>query len=90
MRTIVRPLAQTSLAVLFMLTLAPRAAAQAQDLRGPLRPSAATRAARDAVRELVPFLESDRGLKADVDAAVELVESGALVEAVERVTGPLD
>jgi len=66
------------------------AAAQAQDLREPVRPSAATRAARDAVRELVPFLESDRGLKADVDATVELVESGALVEAVERVTGPLD
>jgi histidine ammonia-lyase len=66
------------------------AAAQAQDLREPVRPSAATRAARDAVREVVPFLESDRGLKADVDAAVELVESGALVEAVERVTGPLD
>jgi histidine ammonia-lyase len=66
------------------------AAAQAQDLRGSPRPAPATRAARDAVRELVPFLDSDRGLKPDVDAAVALVGSGALLEAVERVTGPLD
>jgi len=66
------------------------AAAQALDLRSPLRPSPATKAARDAVREVVPFLEGDRQLKPDVDAANELIESGALVEAAERSAGQLE
>jgi histidine ammonia-lyase len=65
------------------------AAAQALDLRAPLKPGPATSAAREAVRELVPFLDSDRELKPDLDAAIELVESGALVDAVERVVGTL-
>jgi histidine ammonia-lyase len=65
------------------------AAAQALDLRAPLRPGPATAAGRDAVREVVPFLSEDRELKPDVDAVIELLESGELVEAVERVVGPL-
>jgi histidine ammonia-lyase len=65
------------------------AAAQALDLRAPLEPSPATAAARDAVREAVPFLAEDRELKPDVDAAIELVECGDLLAAVEGVTGPL-
>jgi histidine ammonia-lyase len=66
------------------------AAAQALDLRAPLRPGAATGAAVAAMREVVPPLHGDRELKLDVDAAIELVESGALVEAVEGVTGVLE
>jgi histidine ammonia-lyase len=65
------------------------AAAQACDLRAPLRPSAATAAAVRAVRAVVAPLDRDRELKPDVDAAVELVSSGALVEAVEREIGAL-
>jgi histidine ammonia-lyase len=64
------------------------AAAQGIDLRAPLRPGPGTGAARDAVREVVPFLREDRPLKADVDAVVELVQSGALVESVQAVVGP--
>ncbi len=64
-------------------------AAQALELRAPLAPAPATRAALAAVREVVPFLTEDRGLKADVDAAIELIRSGALLAAVESVTGPL-
>ena len=62
--------------------------AQALELRA-LTPAPATRAALAAVREVIAFLREDRGLKADVDAAIELVRSGALLEAVGAVTGPL-
>jgi histidine ammonia-lyase len=65
------------------------AAAQGIDLRGPLRPGAGVAAAVAAVREAVPFLEGDRQLKPDIDDAIELVQSGALVGAVEAAIGPL-
>jgi histidine ammonia-lyase len=65
------------------------AAAQALDLRAPLRPSAAASAALAAFREVIPALRESRELKPDVDAAVELVRSGALTAAVEAVTGAL-
>jgi histidine ammonia-lyase len=64
-------------------------AAQALELRRPLSPARATAAALAAVRQVVPFLPEDRALKPDVDAAIELVRSGALLEAVESATGPL-
>jgi histidine ammonia-lyase len=66
------------------------AAAQALDLRAPLEPAAATGAARDAIRERVPFLSGDRELAQDIAAATELVRSGALASAVEAVVGALD
>ncbi len=65
------------------------AAAQALDLRAPLAPAAGTAAARTAIREVVPFLDADRALKPDVDAAIELIGSGALVAAVEDAAGVL-
>ncbi len=68
------------------------AAAQALDLRERMTGEAlapGTAAARSAVREVVATLEEDRPLKADVDAAIELVEAGALVAAVEEAIGPL-
>jgi histidine ammonia-lyase len=65
------------------------AAAQALDLRAPLQPADATAAARAVIREAVDFLDADRVLKPDVDAVVELVQSGALVGSVEAAVGPL-
>jgi histidine ammonia-lyase len=65
------------------------AAAQAIDLRAPLRPSSAAAGAVRAVRAVVAHLEDDRELKPDVDACIELVSSGALVEAVEQEIGVL-
>jgi histidine ammonia-lyase len=65
-------------------------AAQGLDLRAPLGPAVATGAARAAVRERVPFLEADRELGADIAAAIELVRSGALLEAAQAQIGPLD
>lgn len=66
------------------------AAAQACELRAPETPSRASRAAIGALRKVVPTLLHDRALKPDVDAAIELVRSGVLVEAVEGEIGPLD
>ncbi len=66
------------------------AAAQALDLRSPLTPAAATAAARDAVRAVVPFLEADRELRPDIEAATALVRDGGVLAAVEAEIGPLD
>ena len=66
------------------------AAAQGCDLRAPLRPGRGTAAALAAVRQVVAPLVGDRELKPDVDAAIDLVRSGALVEAVEREIGALE
>jgi histidine ammonia-lyase len=66
------------------------AAAQGIQLREPLRPAPGTAAALAAVRDAIPFLEGDRELKPDVDAAIDLVRSGALLAATETAVGPLD
>jgi histidine ammonia-lyase len=65
-------------------------AAQALDLRAPLEPAAATDAARDAVRERVPFLDADRELGPDIVTVTELVRSGALIDAAATAIGSLD
>jgi histidine ammonia-lyase len=65
-------------------------AAQALDLRAPLEPAPGTRAARDAVRSRVPFLEEDRELGPDMDAVTDLVRSGELLRAAEAEAGALD
>jgi histidine ammonia-lyase len=72
-----------------VLALEAFAAAQALDLRAPFEPAAGTGAARDAIRELVPFLEADRELGADISAVTELVRSGALAEAAAKAVGEL-
>ena len=66
------------------------AAGQACDLRAPLRPAPAGRAAVAALRGVVPPLTMDRALKPDVDAAIDLVRSAGLVEAVEAEVGELE
>jgi histidine ammonia-lyase len=74
-----------------VVALEAMAAAQGIELRTHegLHPAAGTAAAVAAIREVVPFLDADRELKLDIDEAIELVQSGGLVEAVERVTGTL-
>lgn len=64
-----------------VLALEALGAAQALDLRSPLQAGPATRAAHDAIRERVPFVEHDRELSPDIAAAIELVRSGALAAA---------
>ena len=64
-------------------------AARALDLRADA-PAAATAAAVDALRAVVPGPGPDRYLTPEIEAAVSLVRSGAVLSAVEAVTGPLE
>ncbi|MFT7624527.1 MAG: histidine ammonia-lyase [Myxococcota bacterium] len=64
-------------------------AAQGIDLRRPLKSSAGVEALHAAVREVVPMLERDRILYPDIQAAIALVQGGALLQRVEDAVGPL-
>lgn len=64
-------------------------AAQALDFHHPLRPGPGVGAARDAVRVVVPPLESDRMLTPDLEAVRGLMLSGGLRAAVEQAVGAL-
>ena len=65
-------------------------AARALDLRAPLAPSPATGAVRDTIREHVAGPGADRHLAPEIEAAVILASSGALVASAESVVGKLD
>jgi histidine ammonia-lyase len=65
-------------------------AARALDLRAPLEPAAGTAAARTAMRAVVPGPGPDRWLAPELAEAAGLVESGAVVEAVEAAVGSLE
>ena len=65
-------------------------AAQALEMRAPLRPAEATAAAIDAIRQIVAHLDSDRVLGPEIEAvAEEVLLSGVLSDRVARVTGEL-
>jgi histidine ammonia-lyase len=64
-------------------------AARALDLRAPLQPSPATGAAVRLLRTHVQGPGPDRHLSPEIDAAVDLVHSGAMVAAVEDAIGEL-
>ncbi len=75
--------AQAVLGIEFM------AGAQAIDFRKPLKPSNGIQAAYDVVRKYVAHLEEDRPLFDDINKLKEVVESGEILKAVEKVVGPL-
>ena len=64
-------------------------AAQAIDLRAPLRPGLAVAAVLDRLRRDVARLEEDRYLAPDIAAVERLVADGELVAAAEGVVGGL-
>jgi histidine ammonia-lyase len=66
-------------------------AARGIELRSPLRPSPASAAAIMALRAVgAPAAGADRWLAPEIEFAVELVTTGAVVAAVESVTGSLN
>ena len=65
-------------------------AAQARDFHSELSAGKGAQAVYDLVRSRVPSLEKDRYLKEDLDTAFELLDSGLLLEAVERAVGELE
>jgi len=64
-------------------------AAQALDFHQPLQPGPGVGAARDALRRVVPPLESDRMLTPDLEAVRAIMLDGSLLAAVEQGLGPL-
>jgi histidine ammonia-lyase len=65
------------------------AAARGLELRAPLEPAACTAAALSAVRTEVPGFGEDRWLGPELEAARELVGTGAVLDAVEATAGGL-
>ena len=65
-------------------------AAQALDLRRPLTPGMVTGAVLERIRQEVPFVDEDTFLAPYLQAAEEMVRSGALLAAAEETVGPLD
>jgi len=59
-------------------------AAQALDLRRPVKPGRGALAAHECIRGRVPTLERDRELHRDVEAVSALIDSGELQAAVRR------
>jgi histidine ammonia-lyase len=64
-------------------------AAQGLDLRRPLESAAGTEAARKALRDDVAFLEEDRDVSRDIEAAERLVNDGTLLASIEDAIGEL-
>ncbi|MFQ5443511.1 MAG: histidine ammonia-lyase [Nitrospinales bacterium] len=64
-------------------------AAQALDLFTNLKPGKGTLAAYRLLREHVSHMQHDRVLHKDIESVVGLIDSGAILEAVEKETGPL-
>jgi histidine ammonia-lyase len=64
-------------------------AARALDLRSPLQPAAGTAAVRAALRAAVDGPGPDRFLTPEIEAVVELVRSGTVLESAEAAVGTL-
>jgi histidine ammonia-lyase len=64
------------------------AAAQGCDFHTPLTSSPALERVRQFLRRHVPKLENDRKMAPDIEAATEMVTSGALIEAAAAATLP--
>lgn len=62
-------------------------AAQALDLREPLKPGLGTKEAKAVVRSRVPLLEEDRDLSEDLRLMFELVRSGEILRRVGSLLG---
>jgi histidine ammonia-lyase len=60
------------------------AAAQGCDFHGGLTSSRPLEAARETLRAVVPTLHDDRHVQPDLQAALAMVRSGALIAAVDR------
>ena len=66
------------------------AAAQAFDLRAPVKPSLATQAAYEAIRQHVKRLDDDRPLYDDINTLTKVIKEGEILAAAEKVVGKLN
>jgi histidine ammonia-lyase len=73
----------------FIVAIELMAAAQAFDMRAPVKPAPATQAAYEVIRTHVKKLEEDRPLHEDINTLARVVKQGEILEAVESVVGRL-
>jgi histidine ammonia-lyase len=73
-----------------ILAIEATCAAAGLDFRLPLQPAPPLRAVWARLRAAIPVPGPDRFLAPDLEAAVALVQSGALLAAAEAVVGPLE
>jgi histidine ammonia-lyase len=66
------------------------AAAQALDLRYPVKPSPASQAVHEVIRTHVKKLEEDRPLFDDINTLTKIAKEGAILEAAEKIVGKLN
>jgi histidine ammonia-lyase len=81
----VRPMAHNAMAIIGIELLT---AAQGCDFHGAIKSSVALEAVRKLVRERIAPLTDDRYLHTDLNNAIELVRSGAVLKAVASVPLP--
>ena len=74
----------------FVVAIEMMAAAQAFDLRYPVRPAPATQAAYEVIRSSVKKLEEDRPLHEDINTLAKVAREGTILTAVQEVVGRLD
>ena len=65
------------------------AGAQAVDIRKPVKPSPGVEAAYRVIRKYVAYLDEDRPLYDDINTLKDVVQSGEILEAVEKAVGSL-
>ncbi len=65
------------------------AAAQAFEFRAPTKPSPGCQAAYDAIRRHVKKLEEDRPIYDDITGLTKVARAGEILQAAEKVVGPL-
>jgi len=66
------------------------AAAQAFDLRAPIKPAPATQSAYEVIRQHVKKLEEDRALYDDINTLTRVVREGQVLAAAQKVVGKLN
>lgn len=66
------------------------AGAQAVDFRKPVKPSRGVKAAYQVIRKYVEYMDEDRPLYDDINTLKEVVQSGEILEAVEKAVGSLN
>lgn len=75
--------------VQYILAIECLAAAQGIDFLAPLTPGVGTRAAHEAIRQVVPPLDEDRMPAPDIESIYRLIADGSMIAKVEEAIGRL-
>jgi histidine ammonia-lyase len=74
----------------YILAIELMVAVQGLDLLKPLRPSSASQAVYNLIREKVPVLEDDGYIYPDIEYIFQLIRKGSIIDAIEEVAGEME